>query len=332
MLERMTLLIASSLISSTALADHQLLHARPQGPAKVLFADDVPEMLDSEWGFRIGGFGGITAHAPRKHVPVIFVHGNTTDHTTWYPAIDQFKAAGWTDQELWGLSYNGLSGNGAAAYFTPNPRQQEEHAEMGQQGSTPNTSNEVNVADLYQFITTVRDYTGSEEFSIVAHSLGVTLARRTLQLHPQLKDDLVAFVGIAGANHGTSLCPPGSEGVVNSCDEIAADTAWLAELNGPDGSEETYPPAQWMTIYDGTGTMDVAFAGSYSCSPELKGALNQQYPFTSHNDLRLDPKIVDDYREFLTAAEQSRTGLAPTPGTATGLGSLRRDLQTPRLP
>lgn len=324
--------VVAMAISTSALADHQALHAHPQGPAKSLFASDLPRMTDSEWGFRMGGFGGIVAFRERNHVPVIFVHGNTTDHTTWYPAIDQFKAAGWTDQELWGLSYNGLAGNGAAAYFTPNPRQQAEHAEMGQEGTTPNTSNEVNVPDLYHFIMAVRRYTGTTQFSIVSHSLGVTLARRTLQRYPHLKDDLVAFVGIAGANHGTSLCPPGSEGVVNSCDEIAAGSPWLAQLNGPDGQEETYPPARWMTVYDGSGAFDVAYAGTYADSPKLRGAINRAYPFTSHNDLRLDPAIVEDIRAFLEAAEQGLP-IPPSDGaTATGVGAVVPPGTAPSLP
>jgi len=38
-------------------------------------------------------------------------------------------------------------------------------------------------------------------------------------VHRELRRDLVAFVGIAGPNHGTTFCPPGSEGNVVSCDE-----------------------------------------------------------------------------------------------------------------
>src|SRR4029079_17802298 len=115
-----------------------------------------------------------------------------------------------------------------------------EHAEIcGPGGCTAVvTSNDVNVPDLYAFILAVRDYTGSKKFSIAAHSLGVTLARKVLKVHPELRADLVALVGIARANHGTDFCPPGSEGQLNSCDEIAAGTPWLADLNGPDGSDE----------------------------------------------------------------------------------------------
>ena len=275
-------------------------HAPPQGPAASHFAPDFPRLADHEWGFTLGGFGGTGAHAPTHHVPVIFVHGNNVDAADWYSVLDEFRAAGWTDQELYGLSYNGLGGNNGTALFTPNPERDAEHAEMGYDGMTRVTANDVNVPDLYDFILAVRAYTGSRHFSIVSHSLGVTLARKTLKVHPELRQDLVAFVGIAGGNHGTSFCPPGSEGSVVSCDEIAAGTPWLARLNA---AGETYRPARWMTVYDGTGLGDPAFAGpAYAQSPRLEGADNREYPATYHNDLRLDPGIVADYRAFLEAA------------------------------
>jgi pimeloyl-ACP methyl ester carboxylesterase len=284
-------------------ASHDAGHDPPQGPAKVRFAADFPKPADSEWGFAIGGFGGTVRFARPNHVPVIFVHGNVVDHADWYPVRDAFRVAGWDDQSLWGLSYNGLGSNNGSALFTPNPERDAEHTEMGWDGNTRVTSNDINVPDLYDFILAVREYTGSRKFSIAAHSLGVTLARKTLKLHPELRMDLVAFVAIAGANHGTSFCPPGSEGELNSCDEIAADTPWLAELNGPDGSDETYAPARWLTVYDGSGAGDPAFAGNYAQSPLLNGADNREFPGTYHNDLRLDPAIVAEYREFLEQSE-----------------------------
>src|SRR5439155_26260086 len=115
---------------------------------------------------------------------------------------------------------------------------------------------------------------------------------------------MVAFVGIAGANHGTSLCPPGSEGNVVSCDEIAAGTQWLAGLNGADASDETYGPAKWLTVYDGSGVGDPAYAGpTYAQSPALQGADNREFPHTYHNDLRMAPDIVAAYRAFLEQAD-----------------------------
>jgi pimeloyl-ACP methyl ester carboxylesterase len=292
-------------------------HQEPQKAAKVAFGPGFPALVDHEWGFALGGFGGIAPSAPRTHAPVIFVHGNNVDAADWYPVRDDFRAAGWTDQELWALSYNGLGANNGTALMTMNPERDSEHTAMGWDGLVRVTENEVNVADLYDLIMAVRSYTGSERFTLVGHSLGVTLARRTLKVHPELRGDLVAFVGIAGGNHGTSFCPPGSEGNVVSCDEIAAGTPWLAALNGTDGVDESYPPAAWMTVYDGSGAGDPAFAGpTYAQSPALKGADNRQYAGTYHNDLRLDPAIVADYRAFIEQAEH--TASAAASGTGTG--------------
>lgn len=301
-----------------AAAEPLIAPVPPQGSAKIRFAPDFPALYDATYGFRIGGFGGIQAGAPRRHVPVIFVHGNTVDHADWYPVRDAFKAAGWTDQELWALSYNGLGGN-ALMLTTSNPERDAEHTEMGYDGATHQTDNDSNVADLYQFIQAVRSYTGSSQFTLVTHSLGVTLARKTLKLHPELRPYLLAFVGIAGANHGTSLCPPGTEGVVVSCDEIALGTDWLAQLNGADGADETYPPAKWMTVYDGTGVGDPSYATPlYAQSPALKGADNRQYLLTYHNDLRLQPRIIKLYRQHIELAEIGQSlppwnGLLPGP-------------------
>jgi pimeloyl-ACP methyl ester carboxylesterase len=180
---------------------------------------------------------------------------------------------------------------------TSNPERDQEHKDGGDDHSTYITEDDVNVSDLYRFIRVVQAYTGSSRFVIVGHSLGVTLARETLRVHRELRRDLVTFVGIAGANHGTTFCPPGSEGNVVSCDEIAAGTAWLARLNA---AGETYGPAAWMTVYDGTGEGDPAYVGpSYAQSPALKGATNLEYPHTYHNDLRMDPAIVATYRAFI---------------------------------
>lgn len=281
-------------------------HQAPQGPAKVRFAPGFPSLVDHEWNFPLGGFGGVAPNAARKHFPVIFVHGNNVDHADWYVVRDDFRAAGWNDQELWGLSYNGLGSNNGAALHRMQPERDAEHVEMGWDGLVRVTNNAVNVADLYDFVMAVRAYTGSAKFSVVSHSLGVTVARKMLKDHPELRSDVVAFVGIAGGNHGTSLCPPGSEGNVVACDEVAANTPWLAALNGPGGNDETYGRTKWLTVFDGTGTGDPCYAGpDYAQSPVLRGAENRTYPGMYHNDLRIDPAVVRDYRVFLEAADVS---------------------------
>ncbi|HVF04550.1 MAG TPA: hypothetical protein VNA20_06910 [Frankiaceae bacterium] len=304
-MRRLVALALAFLLVAPAVAVGGEVRGQPQGPAKVRFAKDFPALKDAEWKFRLGGFGGVRRKAALRHVPVIFVHGNNVDHADWYPVRDAFRKAGWSDQELWALSYNGLGGNNGSALHTPNPERDAEHREMGWDGTTRVTSNDVNVPDLYAFIRAVQAYTGTRRFSLVTHSLGVTVARKTLKVHPALRRDLVAFVGIAGANDGTTFCPEGTQGQVASCDEIRAGSPWLAALNGPDGRDETFKPAKWLTVYDGSGYGDPGFVGpTYAASPELKGATNKSFPGTYHNDLRLDPAIVTYYRTFLTAAER----------------------------
>jgi pimeloyl-ACP methyl ester carboxylesterase len=308
------------LLASAPTASAEPAHSPPQGPAHVGFAADFPHLTDHEWSFQVGGFGGQAKGAALHHVPVIFVHGNNVDGADWYPVQDDFKAAGWSDQEFWVLSYNGLGANNGTAINRMNPKRDAEHTAMGWDGQVRITNDDVNVPDLYDFITAVRDYTGSSKFSLVGHSLGVTLARKTLKVHPELRADLVAFVGIAGANHGTTFCPPGSEGNVVSCNEIAAGTPWLADLNGASDSDQTYGPAKWLTVYDGTGAGDPAFVGpTYAQSPRLEGATNKEYPNTYHNDLRIDAPIVADYRAFLESAE--KPFLAALPGAVVPSGS-----------
>ena len=318
--------------AGAASGSHVTGHIQPQGPAKVAFASDFPPLNDHEWGFRLGGFGGIAQGGSLPHVPVIFVHGNNVDACDWYTVRDEFRTAGWTDQEMYALSYNGLGGNNGAGLLTSNPACRAEHTEMGYDGTTRVTNNDVNVPDLYDFILAVRAYTGSSKFSIASHSLGVTLVRKTLKVHPELRTDLVAFVGIAGANHGTTFCPPGSETTTMSCNEIAAGTPWLSELNGPDGSDETYDPARWMTIYDGSGAGDPAFVGpTYAQSPALEGADNRQFPGTYHNDLRMSPPIIAVYRAFLESSEGPYlSGLAGGTGSDGFKGALADTGASPR--
>lgn len=231
--------LLAGLVPTGSWANHRQGHGTPQGPAKIAFSGDFPGLIDHEWNFRFGGFGGTRRGTSLRHIPVIFVHGNNVDACDWYPVRDEFKKAGWGDQEMYAPSYNGLGGNNGNGIVYSNPRCTSEHQQMGWDGVTRVTGNEVNIPDLYEFIIAVRDYTGSRRFAIVSHSLGVTLARRVLKVHPDLRQDLVALVGIAGANHGTSFCPPGSETLVMSCDEIAANTPWLAALNGSNGQDET---------------------------------------------------------------------------------------------
>ncbi|HVE92421.1 MAG TPA: alpha/beta fold hydrolase [Actinomycetota bacterium] len=311
-MRRWTALLASVLVAAAAApasAHTAAGHMRPAAEAANHLPADFASLTDSEWtDWRIGGIGG---GAPRtSHTPVVFVHGNNTDAATWYPVISQLKAEfGYSSGDLWALSYNGVGCTNDGGLLTRNngPYAQDRARSIG----CVVTGNGQNVADLAAFVAGVRRYTGSEKVMLVGHSLGVTVARRTMFEVPEVREAVAGFVGIAGSNHGTSFCPPGSETTVESCNEIAAGTEWLREMNQPD---EAPGPTRWMTVYDGTGVGDPAFAGpTYAQSPRLEGAANCEYPGFYHNDLRVDPRIVRDYAAFLAAVEAGSAFTCPVP-------------------
>jgi hypothetical protein len=132
----------------------------------------------------------------------------------------------------------------------------------------------------------------------VAHSLGVTLARDTMRRYPALARDVVAFVGIAGGNHGTSICR-GIETSYYGCNALVPGSPWLARLSGAGGSRETPGPTKWMTIYNGSAGDPYFDPPNDEASPRLRGAVNVAFPGDYSNDLRVDPAELDTYLPFL---------------------------------
>jgi pimeloyl-ACP methyl ester carboxylesterase len=283
---------------------------RSESPvAPAYFAPDFPVLVDGNWGYRVGGFGGLRRHAKLRHTPVVFVHGNQADAQNWLDVMLQFQnLAGYSMQELYALSYNGLGNYYAGAPVTVAPTA----ADQAYVEQNPNVlangghgaANDDEVADLCRFVEAVQAYTGSKQVDIVAHSLGVTIARKLMLAYPSLARDVVAFVGIAGANHGTTVCR-GLETTYYGCNEIAPGTAWLAALD----RRETYGPTRWQTIYDGFEG-DPFFVGPDEGSPQLAGADNRTFPGAYHNDLRVGSAEVDTYLPFLLRYGQAGPGAA----------------------
>jgi pimeloyl-ACP methyl ester carboxylesterase len=232
-------------LGGVAVAGHQVAHCQPR-PAEVAFPSDFPVLQDREWGYRLGGWGGLARRHPWQHHPVIFIHGNTRDASDWdepgTSVKQRFLEAGYSLQELWALSYNGASTKRL-------PRAQQ-----------CRTNNERNVPDLAAFVRAVLDYTGSPKVDLIAHSLGVTIARSMLAENPDLLNTVEDFVAIAGPNHGTTVCRRiwliwfiGWQDFMG-CDEIAPGSAFLQRLNGSQGEKEARGPVRYLTIYGSTGT------------------------------------------------------------------------------
>src|SRR4051794_13458990 len=282
----------------------------PQAPG--YFAAGFPAIRDSRLGVPIGGVGGLRRGARLGRTPVVFVHGNQADGQNWLAVMLQFqRLAGYGMQDMYALSYNGL-GNFYAGAPAQRPTQPDLDYVLQNPQALANgghgAADDDEVPDLCRFIEAVQSYTGSPQVDIVAHSLGVTIARKTMLDYPWIAKRVAAFVGIAGANHGTTVCR-GLESSYYGCNEIAPGTQWLAELNGPDGTRETYAPTTWMTIYDGS-LGDPFFDPPDEGSPVLRGADNRTFPGAYHNDLRTDPAEVDTYLPFLLVHGQRGPGAA----------------------
>lgn len=144
-----------------------------------------------------GGFGG-AASCTAGRTPVIFVHGNGDNATSWdsptaqvagYPKApnsmyQQFKAAGYKDCELFGVSYLSSSERAAEQY---------------------NYHQSSKYAILENFIRAVKKYTGKSQVDIVSHSLGVSMSMATLTYYGDW-GSVRRFVNIAGGLHGLDSC------------------------------------------------------------------------------------------------------------------------------
>jgi pimeloyl-ACP methyl ester carboxylesterase len=296
--------------AAIAALEPQTGHNMPPA-APSLFASDFPALTDCEWGYQLGGWGGSHAGTALQRTPVIFVHGNQADAENWFLVADQLKQqAGYTDQELYALSYNGLENQSAGlpSCCVPAPESQtywQANPTVFANGGK-GASDDPNVPDLYAFIQAVEQYTGSQDVDLVAHSLGVTIVRKLLVVHPELRQHVLAGVMIAGANHGTTVCR-GLDTSYYGCDEIAPGTSWLQQLNA---AGEAVGPTHWMSVYNGTDNTDPFFQAAPGVfddtrSPHLDGAVNVTCPTTYHNDLRVRPDIVQIYLQFLLQYGQS---------------------------
>lgn len=139
-----------------------------------------------------GGFGGGACVASRT--PVIFVHGNTVNasffakpSSSGVPSVyDTLRAAGYNDCELFGITYLSTT----------------------DQANEPlNYHTATKAARIRDFITAVKAYTGKSKVSIVAHSLGVTVALHGITYGNQW-GSIERFINVAGGLKGLATCIP----------------------------------------------------------------------------------------------------------------------------
>ncbi|GMT23062.1 hypothetical protein PFISCL1PPCAC_14359, partial [Pristionchus fissidentatus] len=151
-----------------------------------------------------GSFGGRTSKDQKtSRQPVLFVHGNSDSAlhhsdlaTGWTKSVEHFKEKGYTSAELYGLTYGSRDIN------------------LSLQSSITCR----NLLGLRRFIEAIVEYTESDKIDVVAHSMGVTMARKAINggvvtlsgescdLGESLSDRVDSLVAISGANYGMCMC------------------------------------------------------------------------------------------------------------------------------
>ncbi len=154
-----------------------------------------------------GSFGGKHLEEdPIRSQPVVFVHGNSDRAVGardgvplgWSTSIRYFLDRGYTPAELYATTWGPADTSEA----------------------TEQVHSWAYLKRIRAFIEAVLAYTGAEKIDVVAHSMGVTLARKAIKgglvddpatgqtrdLGPPLTARVDTFVGIAGANLGLANC------------------------------------------------------------------------------------------------------------------------------
>ncbi|WP_219690004.1 esterase/lipase family protein [Streptomyces anatolicus] len=149
--------------------------------------------------------------------PVVFVHGYSSDGSTWNAMADRFRADGWPKARLDQWSYDTAQSNATSA------------------------------TRLAQEIDRVLKATGAKKVDLVTHSMGALPSRHHLKKSAGVRKKVDAFVSLAGPNHGTDMARwCGSP----SCVEMRPNSAFLTSLNAGDETPGNVRYATWSSHCD----------------------------------------------------------------------------------
>ncbi|WP_369221510.1 esterase/lipase family protein [Streptomyces sp. R39] len=200
-----------------------------------------------------------TAHAA-SHEPIVFVHGLSSDSSSWNTWIADFEADGYSSSELYAISYDWTKSNATTA------------------------------STLATYIQSVLSTTGASKVNLVVHSMGALNSRYYLK-NLGGTSYVDHFVSVAGVNHGTSvasLCG----WLYTSCKEMQTGSSFLTALNSGDETPGSVSYAAYWSDCDAAIDPDT--------SAELSGATNVDVGCISHTSMNDDHGVYGQVRDFIS--------------------------------
>lgn len=148
--------------------------------------------------------------------PILFVHGYDSNATTWNTMVANFTANGYTDAELFPVSYNTQQANAVTAQ------------------------------QMVRVVDAIRARSGWPTIDVVTHSMGGLSSRH------YIKDlggtgTVDEWVSLGGPNHGTRtarFCPD------DSCRDMRPGSPFLTELNSGDETPGAVRYGTWSSPCD----------------------------------------------------------------------------------
>jgi len=227
--------------------------------------------------YTAGSYGGKASSTDTLvNQPVIFIHGNSdmavgdpasSTQTGWTASLNYFLAHGYKTSELYATTWGPADSLQASQQY----------------------HSKANVMKVRKFIEAVKAYTGAAKVDIIAHSMGVTLARKAVlggyatdslaggqyYVGAPLTSSVDTFVGIAGANLGLASCY--STGPTTpTCGStngfypgywngfgVSGRSAYLDDLLASSGYEGGFRYALFSTVDEVIGGGDLVY-GSYT--------------------------------------------------------------------
>ncbi|HZH79307.1 MAG TPA: lipase [Archangium sp.] len=261
-----------------------------------------------------GSYGGKASSTDTVvNQPVIFIHGNsdkaigtgTLGQSGWTASVDFFLSKGYKTSELYATTWGPADASLSAYQY----------------------HSKTNVMKVRKFIEAVKAYTGASKVDIIAHSMGVTLARKAVlggyatdsleggqyYVGPSLTTSVDTFVGIAGANLGLTSCyqtGPGTPtcgstnglypGYWNGV-SVSGRSAYLNNLLSSSGYEGAFRYTIWSTDDEVIGYNSMVY-GSYT--PRIPGQTGEKvyssYPYGHFNVKDLTQNVQLNMVKFHT--------------------------------